>query len=439
MNARPARIVPLAYAVMIALGALALMLPQATADGRSPPFLVALFTSTSAITVTGLAVVDTAAYWSPFGHAIIFALFQIGGFGVMSGAALLAILVARRLNLSAQLMVQREARGIAMGDIAGVLRLTLASVVVVQLLIAMALSFRFAGEGRSLGYTLWLGLFHAGAAMTNAGFSIVEGGGTVFVRDPLALGLLATATIVGGLGMPILHDLRRHRGAASRYTLHSKLTLVGGASLLFLGFVATLAFEWGNPGTLGALETPHRFVNALYHSVASRSSGLNSFDTGAISQDTMLVTYALMFVGGGSVSMAGGIKVSTLMVIVATIWAEARGDRDVTLFRRRISPGMLREALTIAAMAVLVVGAASLAIRSLAPQPLRHLVFEVISAFGNVGLSMGVTGDLPPAAQTLLVALMFLGRAGMLTVAVGLALRSRQAAYRYPEERLIIG
>ena len=439
MGSSYARLVPAAFMIIIGIGTGLLMLPLARTDGIGAPFLTALFTATSATTVTGLTVVDTAIYWTGFGQAVIFALCQIGGFGIMSGTTLLMLMVSRKHSVSAQLMVQVEARGIALGDVKLVLFFALRIMLVVQLLVGLFLSLRFLSYDMPAMDAFWHGYFHAGSALTNGGFTSLAGGLTPYMQDPSVILTCAIAVVLGGLGLPVLHDITRHRSRHVAYSLHTKLTLTAAALLLPLGFAATLLWEWDNAATLGPLPWLHKVTNALFHSVMTRSGGLNTFDTAAITQDTMLVTYGLMFIGGGSASMAGGIKATTFLVIVLAVWFEVRGTADVAMFKRRISSGVLREALTIFALAFATVATSTLLMRSLTDLPLRHLVFDIISAFANCGLSMGITGSLPASGQCLLIGLMFMGRVGIITVAVGLAMRSSRIQYRYPEERPVIG
>ena len=436
----PARLVPLAFLVAIAIGTALLMLPPARAGAGAAPPLVALFTATSAICVTGLVVVDTATYWSGFGQAVILALFQLGGFGIMSGATLLGLLVSRRLRLSTRLLAQAETRGLALGDVVEVLKLVLGVTVAVQALLAAWLVVRLRlGHGEAWDAALWHGVFHAVAAFTNSGFSTYPGGAVAFAGDGLVLLPMMIGVVVGGIGMPVLHDLRRERRRAGRWSLHTKITLLGTAILLPAGMAATLVFEWDNPATLGAFGAGARVLHAAFHSVMARSGGFNAVDIGAMHDETLVVTYALMLIGGGSAGTAGGIKVGTAVVVGLILWAEIRGERDAVAFGRRMPPEVQRQAVAVALMAVAMVGLATLAILSVSALRLRDALFEVISAFATVGLSTGVTAELPPAAQLLAVALMFMGRVGPVALATALALRGRQVPYRYPEERPIVG
>lgn len=436
----PARSVPLAFVAVILVGTLVLMMPQARAGGDGAPFITALFTATSAVCVTGLVVVDTATYWSGLGQAAILLLFQIGGFGIMSGATLLGLLVTRRLRLSTRLAAQAETRGLALGDVADVLKLVLVVTALVQAAIAAGLALRLhLAYGEPWAQALWNGAFHAVSAFNNAGFTTYPAGMAHFAGDALVLLPIMLGVVLGGIGMPVLHDLRQERCRAARWSLHTKLTLLGTAMLLLAGFLATLVYEWHNPATLGAFDPLARVVNAGFHSVMARSGGFNTVDLGRMHDETLAATYGLMLIGGGSAGTAGGIKVGTVAVLGLLIWAEVRGERDAMAFGRRVSTEVQRQAMTITLMAVAVVGAATLLLQSLTDLPLRDAVFETISAFATVGLSTGVTPTLPPTAQMLLVLLMFTGRVGIVTLATALALRHHQTLYRYPEERPIVG
>jgi trk system potassium uptake protein TrkH len=436
----PARLVPLTFLLAIALGTGLLMLPVARAGEGGAPFLTALFTATSAVCVTGLIVQDTPAYWSGLGQGIILALFQVGGLGIMSGATLLGLLVARRLRLSTRLVAQAETRSLALGDVAGVLWLVLRVTVGVELVTAAVLALRLRHAYREpWDEAIWNGLFLAVSAFSNAGFSTYPDSLVSFARDPLVLGPVMVAVILGGIGFPVLHDMRRNPLQAARWSLHTKITLLGTGLLLPGGMAVVLAYEWGNPATLGPFGPAGKLLGAAFHSVMTRSGGFNAHDVGEMRPETLAVSYVLMMIGGGSAGTAGGIKVTTFLVLGFVVWAEIRGESDVTSFGRRISRDVQRQALTVALLAVGFVGTATLALLSISDLALDDALFETVSAFATVGLSTGVTAELPPAGQTLLIALMFLGRVGTITVATGLALRSRRTPYRYPEERPIVG
>ncbi len=436
----PARLVPIAFVIFILVGTGLLMLPISRADNQSAPFLTALFTATAAVCVTGLTVQDTATYWSAFGHVVLLLLFQVGGFGIMSGATLLGLLVTRRLRLSTRLVAQAETRGLALGDVMAVLKLVLGVTLAVQAAIALVLAVRLhVTYGEPWADAAWHAVFQAASAFNNAGFSTYSDGMVRFALDPVVLVPVMLGVVLGGIGMPVLHDLRQGWRRPSRWSLHSKITILGSLGLLLLGMAATLAYEWSNPATFGPLDPAVRVLHAAFHSVMARSGGFNAVDVGQMRAETLSITYGLMLIGGGSAGTAGGIKVGTFVIVLLIILAEIRGEPDSVAFGRRVSSEVQRQAVTVVLLAVAMVGTGALALMSLTQLPLRDALFETISAFATVGLSTGVTPGLPPSGQMLIIVLMFVGRVGTITVATALALRSRQNPYRYPEERPIVG
>lgn len=436
----PARLVPLAFLLAILLGTCLLMLPVSRAGPGTTPFLTALFTSTSAVCVTGLIVEDTPAYWSGFGQGVILVLFQIGGFGIMTGATLLGLLVSRRLRLSNRVLAQAETRSIALGDVAGLLRLILLVTVSVEAVVAVILTMRLHyAYQEPWPSAIWNGLFHAISAFNNAGFSTYSDNVMRFVADPVVIVAITAAVMLGGLGFPVLYELRRTPRQPARWSVHTKITLLGTAVLFIGGWAAVLGFEGSNPATLGPLDLTGKLLGSMFHSAMTRTAGFNSVDIGKMQTETLAVSYALMLIGGGSAGTAGGIKVTTFLLLGFVVLAEVRGEPDTTAFRRRISSEVQRQALSIVLLAVGVVAVATLVLLSLTDLDLRDVMFEVISAFATVGLSTGITASLPPSGQVVLILLMFCGRVGTVTVGTAFALRHRQRPYRYPEERPIVG
>ncbi len=436
----PARLVPLAFFVAILLGTALLMLPPARAGPGGAPFLTALFTATSAICVTGLIVVDTPTYWSGLGQAIILALIQVGGFGIMTGATMLGLLVTRRLRLNYRLLAQAETRTFTLGDVTSVLRLILVATLAVELLVAAVLAARFLTHyGQPLPEALWNGLFHSVSAFNNAGFARFSDNVMRFALDPLILVPLMVAVVLGGLGFPVLYELRRELWTPGKWSLHTKITLVGTAILLVAGVAFVLAFEWRNPGTIGPMDPGGKFLSALFHSVVTRTAGFNSLDISQLRPETLLVSDALMMIGGGSAGTAGGIKVSTFLILGLIVWAEVRNEPDAAAFGRRLSSEVQRQALTVVLLAIGIVAAGTLVLLSVSRFQLSEVLFEAVSAFATVGLSTGITAQFSPIGQFTLILLMFIGRVGTITVATALALRPSQRPYRYPQERPIVG
>lgn len=322
----PSRAVTLGFLFTIVAGTLLLRLPLSQAKGEAAPWLTAFFTATSGVCVTGLVVVDTGTYWSSFGQWVILALFQIGGFGMMTAATLLGLMVNRSLPLRAKLITQVETHSLRLGDIASVTRLVVVVTVVTELGTALWLTVRLhSGYNLRWGEAAWSGLFHSVSAFNNAGFSIHPDSLMRYSADALMLVPVMVAIVAGGIGFPVLYDLREKIRGARHLSLHTKLTLLATGMLLLAGFMGLLLFEWANPKTLGAMPIPEKILSAAFASVSARTAGFNSMDIGVMSRDSWALHYFLMFVGGGSAGTAGGIKIGTIAILALLVIAEIRG------------------------------------------------------------------------------------------------------------------
>ncbi|WP_436891865.1 TrkH family potassium uptake protein [Nocardiopsis dassonvillei] len=431
-----------AFAALILVGTVLLSLPAAD-HGHATPFLTSLFTATSAASVTGLVVVDTADHWSPFGEAVILVLIQVGGFGVMALATVLSLVVSRRVGLRMAVTAGAETKTLSLGEVRrlvlGVLWVTL----VFEGALAVLLTLRWwAAYDLSFTAALHTGVFHSVSAFNNAGFSLYSDSLMGYATDPWITVPVALGVIAGGLGFPVWVELwrfTRRSGERRHWTLHAKFTLGMTAALLVIGFAAFLALEWTNPATMGPLGVGEKALTAFFQSVMPRTAGFNSLDFGAMQTQTLLVTDMLMFVGGGSAGTAGGIKVTTFAVLILVAYANVRGEPTVHAAGRRLSEGTASQATTVAMLALGLVLGATLVLMTVSPFTLDRLLFEATSAFGTVGLSTGITADLPPAGQAVLVFLMFAGRIGPITLASALALRRHGRLYEFPQERPIVG
>ncbi len=436
----PAQFVVVAFAAAVALGALLLALPVARSGGGSAPLLVALFTATSAVCVTGLVVVDTPSYWSAFGELVILLLIQVGGFGIMTLASLLALLVSRRLGLSTRLTAQAETRTLGLGDVRRVLRGVALASILFEGTGALLLFLRlWTSYEESVGQAAYHGVFHSVSAFNNAGFALYSGNLIAFVGDPVVCLTIAVSVIAGGLGFPVLFELRRAPTKPRLWSLHTKITVGATIVLLVGGTLMITAIEWGNPATLGSLSVPGKLLAGFFQGVMPRTAGYNSVDYAQMDDATWLVTNVLMFIGGAPASTAGGIKVTTFALLGFVILAEARGAQAVNVAGRRLPVSVQREAVSVALLGVAAVVVPSFVLLLVTDFALDRVLFEAASAFGTVGLSTGITADLPPAGQLVLVAVMFMGRLGPVTLAAALALRRRPVLYRLPEERPIVG
>jgi trk system potassium uptake protein TrkH len=434
----PSQALVAAFAAAIALGTVLLLLPIASHEGTG--MVTALFTATSAVCVTGLVTVDTATHWTTFGQIVILVLIQIGGFGIMTMASLLGLVVSRRMGLRSRLTVAAETKTLGIGEVRLVLRGVLKATALVEAVCGLLLTLRFYfGYGEPAGRATWLGLFHAVSAFNNAGFALYPDNLVRFVVDPWVCVPIALAVIIGGLGFPVLFELRRNPHRPRNWSLHTKLTISMTVLLLVSGAAFITLNEWNNPATLGQLDPGGRMLAGSFQAVMPRTAGFNSLYIGQMKQSTWLGTIVLMFIGGGSASTAGGIKVTTFVVLLFAILAEVRGESAVNAFDRQITARVQRQALTIALLSVAAVVSSTLLVIEMTQYPLSEALFEVTSAFATVGLSTGLTPSLPESAALLLVFLMFLGRLGPITLVTALAIRDRERLYHLPEGRPIIG
>ncbi|WP_342767958.1 TrkH family potassium uptake protein [Cryobacterium soli] len=428
------------FALTVLIGAGLLSLPVAKAGPGGASFAEAIFTATSAVCVTGLTVVDTATYWTPFGQVVILLLIQVGGFGVMTFASVIGLAVVRRLSLRSRVTAASEVRSVGLEDVKGLVLGVVTISLVIETIVAILLSLRFLiGYGETVGRSVWLGVFHAVSSFNNAGFALFTDNLMGYAVDPFICLPIAAAVILGGLGFPVIVQLRKHFRSPRQWTMNTRIVLAGTVTLLVAGTVYITAVEWSNPATLGPLDWPAKVLVGFFQSVQTRTAGFNSIDVGAMDSASLLGMDVLMFIGGGPAGTAGGIKVTTFAVLYFILVAEIRGDGVVNVFGKRLSRAVHRQAITLVLLAVFVVTASTAALMLITDIGLDALLFETISAFGTVGMSTGITAGLPPAGQAILILLMFIGRLGPITFASALALRERPPAYEFPKERPIIG
>jgi len=440
----PAQFLAVTFVGLIAMGALILWLPMAAKTGHSIGFIDAVFTSTSAVCVTGLIVKDTPVDFSGFGQLVILLLIQAGGLGYMTLSTTIAVAFGRKLSLQERVTLQEALNVDTRHDLIRFALLVFKTTIVLELVGAAILTLRWAGEV-GLARAAWLGIFHAVSAFNNAGFSLFSDNLASFRGDVTVNLVVTTLIIAGGMGFLTLRELAAGNGWR-KLTVHTKLVLLITGFLLASGALAFLFFEWKNEKTLGPLPVGTKILAAYFHSVSTRTAGFNTIDVGALTGPSVFVTLALMFVGASPGGTGGGVKTTTFGVTVLALWATVRGDREPVLFKRRIGLEMVSKAFFICLMAFLVLNATAMLLLMVEGHALVPSLFETTSAFGTAGLSMGspgsplsLSGHFSAAGKLLMVAMMFVGRVGPLTVAVALAARRDRARLRYPEGRVMIG
>lgn len=436
----PAQAIATGFGAAIAVGTLLLMLPISSAKGAWTGFVDALFTSTSAVCVTGLITVDTATHWSGFGKVVILLLIQLGGLGIMLFASLIGLALARKLSVRSRVIAGTETKTTSSGDVKRVATGILLTTLTIEAVVAFLLFVRFlTAYEYDPGKAAWHAVFHSVSSFNNAGFALYTDSLMGFVSDPWICLPVCAAIILGGLGFPVLRQLRREFRRPLHWTMNTRIVLWATVALLVLGTAYVLVMEWDNPATLGGLDPASRVLAGFFHSVQARTAGFNSLDVAQMHDETWLGTDVLMFIGGGPAGTAGGIKVTTFAVLFFIMLTELRGGTAVNVFGKRLSRAVHREAITVVLVAIGATMAGVIAILAITDLDLDRVLFEVVSAFGTVGMSTGITADLPAAGQLILVTLMFLGRIGPLTLGSALALRERATAYELPKERPAIG
>lgn len=438
----PARLALAVFALVVLVFSGLLSLPQATASGQRAPYADALFTAASAVCVTGLTTVDTPTYWSGLGQVIIMVAIKVGGLGILTLASLLGLAVSRRLGLRQRIIAASETKALRLGEVGSLLRAIIVASTTVELSIAVLLLPSFVAEGEGWGPALYHSLFYGISSFNNAGFSLHEGSLQAWAGDPFVLAPIGIGVFLGGLGFPVLLTIARdwrRRGRVRRWNLHTRLTLTTTLIVLVFSVLVFGALEWTNPATMGHMDLGRKVLTSMFHGLMPRSAGFSTVDVSHMNEGTWLLQDVMMFIGGGSASTAGGIKVTTFAVLVLAAVAEARGDQDVEAFGRRIPPATLRLAVTVLLAGVTLVVTASLLLLAVTDRSLDVVLFEVTSAFATCGLSTGLSAELPDSGKYVLTALMFAGRTGTITLAAALALRDRRRVIRLPEERPIVG
>jgi trk system potassium uptake protein len=448
----PARFAITIFGTLVLTFTLLLSLPIATATGARAPFVDALFTAVSVICVTGLSTVDMATFWSPFGHVVIFVGVEVGGVGVLTLASILGLVISRRLGLRQKLLAAgdanplrirkgpiSESQAVRLGDTGSLLVTVAVSVLAIEAVIALALFPRLLLAGYDLWSATWQSVYISAMAFTNTGFLPLESGLDNFAGDPWFLVALMVAVVLGSVGFPVIFVLARNLRRPLRWSLHAKITLLTTGLLLVLGALAYFVLEFANPATFRDLDVGQRVLQSFFISTMSRSGGFATIDISQLNGSSLLVTDMLMFIGGGSASTAGGIKVTTLAVLFLAAFAEARGNDEMEAYDRRIPADVLRLAVSVVLWGATTVAAACIILLQLTNSRLDYILFDVISAFATCGLSTGFTANTSDAAQYVLAATMFLGRLGTVTIAAALAASQRRQLFRRAEERPIVG
>ena len=437
------KIIAIAFAAIIFLGACLLNLPAASRSGESSGFLTALFTATSATCVTGLVVQDTWLQWSGFGQCVILLLIQVGGLGFMSAATLLVFLLRKRIGLKQRLVM---AQALSISDMDGIVRLqktVLVGSFLVEGIGALILFARFLPE-YGLGNALRWSVFHSVSAFCNAGFDIFgvlqpDAGLILFQSDPVVLLTLCCLIVIGGLGFLVWQEVQQKR-SFRRLSVYARLVLLTTFALIVGGWIILCLLEWNNPRTLGPMSVGDKLLNGLFQSVTLRTAGFASIDQAGLTEGGKAVSIVWMLIGGSSGSTAGGLKTVSFVVLILFMAARARGRESVCVFRRTIPQGQVLDAMTIGIILIFLAIFGGIFISSTSDVSVTDGVFEAVSALATVGLTAGATRVMSVPAKLLIILYMYFGRVGVLTISLGFLAGNRaEERYRYAETKLLIG
>lgn len=432
----PPQVLVGSFLALILIGTLLLSSPWSAAGG-SPGLLTALFTSTSAVCVTGLVVQDTATYWTAFGQVVIMLLIQIGGLGIMSFATFYALLFGKKIPFRQRLIMQQSINRSNTGGIVKIFRHLLFFTFTVELLAALLLALHWRPV-YGIKTALWMGLFHAISAFNNAGFDLfgnlssLTGLATDYTVNLIIIALI----IAGGLGFVVVDELYAFR-SRRRLSLHTKIVLITTALLILVPAILIFIAEYQHG--LKDLPLSGKLLAAFFQAVTPRTAGFNTLNLNSLLMSTQFLIIILMFIGGSPGSTAGGIKTSTFWIVCAAIVSQIRGKKDVEVFHRRIAYQDVLRAMTIIALSGFFVMAMVLLLSFTVNAEFKQVMFEVVSAFSTVGLSLGLTAEMGTAGRLLIILTMLVGRLGPLTVALAFAYREKQPLVRYPEEKVMLG
>lgn len=433
----PPRVLALGFASLIFIGAILLNLPMATQSGESIGFINALFTSASCICVTGLSVVNTKEFWSLTGHIIIIILIQIGGLGFMTMTTIGALIIGKKITLKERLVIKEQLNQETMTGLVRLTKYVVLSTFAIEFLGALALSTRFIPiYGRLKG--IWFSVFHSISAFCNAGFDLTGDSVAPFIGDFVINLTLSSLIILGGLGFSVYIDISKKK-RFKRLHLHSKLVLTITGLLLIVGMFGFLLTEFNNPMTLKALSFSEKLTASFFQSVAPRTAGFYSINTSGLYETTTFFMIILMFIGGSPGSTGGGIKTTTFGVLILATISVIKGEKDVVVYRKRISNNIINRSLAIATIGIALIIVVSFILTVTENAVFLDILFETTSAFATVGLTRGITPNLTNIGKIIIILTMYAGRVGPLTMAFAFAKGSKGKGYKYSDGNIMVG
>lgn len=434
------QVLALGFFIVIFIGAILLTLPISSESGESTNFLDALFTSTSAVCVTGLVTLDTGTYWNEFGQVVIMLLIEIGGLGFMSFATFIAVLLGKKITLRDRLLMQEAMNTFNIQGLVKMVKYVLSFTFAVQFFGALLLSTQFIPKF-GIGKGIYFSIFHSISAFCNAGFDLFGGFSSVtsYSSNAVVLITISSLIIIGGLGFTVWMELYNYRGI-KKLSVHSKVVLLITTVLIIGGTILMYLFEMHNPETMGKMGVGDKILNSYFASVSPRTAGFNSVSTDGMTNAGKFLTIILMFIGGSPGSTAGGLKTATFGVIILTVISVIRGREDTQVFGRRFSKDLVYKSFALLMIGMFLVIGVTLILSITDPnESFINLMYEATSAFGTVGLTTGVTQRLSTAGKIIIIITMYCGRVGPMTVALAFLRNKKKQTHKYPEGKILIG
>lgn len=442
----PTKLLVLSFVVLILTGAVLLSMPFSSRSGEWTPFIDSLFTATSATCITGLVVYDTYTYWSTAGQIIILALIQVGALGIITLATFFTILLRKKVGIKGRILAQESINFFSYFDVLKIIKKIVAVTFIFELIGALLLSSRFVPKFGAIGF--YMGIFNSISAFCNAGFDITSAAVkgeylsmTPFNNDSVIIYTLSVLIIIGGLGFSVWRDLYEYK-RNKQLMFHTKLVLAISVFLLVSGALFFFANEYSNPKTMGNMSLFEKINASIFQSTAARTAGYNSINLSDMKEMSKVFTVFLMFVGAAPGSTGGGIKVTTFGVLIMAIISQVRGSDSIVLFKNRINQQTVNKALSIAGLSMMLVTViATVIVTFQSSFSFLDILYETVSAFGTVGLSLGATPLLNNFSKALIILTMFLGRVGPLSFAIALTLKQsrRTSDMVYPEAKILVG
>lgn len=463
---RPVRLLSLGYLITIMLGTFLLMLPIATKDGQASTniwenLVDCLFTATSATCVTGLIPFDTFTHWTMFGQIVILCLIQIGGLGFMTIITLVFMLLRRNLSLYNRTIMMQSAGSYNISEVTKLIKRIIIGTIIFESVGAIILFLAFwLGDGREVGESIYYGIFHSISAFCNAGFDIIgsssPGGSLVdYQSNPVVLITIMALIVIGGSGFIVWSDLIDSKFKFRKLQMHSKIVLVATSILIVLPAILFFVFEFtsfGNEGHYKDLPLFDKILNSFFLSISPRTAGFASLDLTELTPSGQLLTIILMFIGGNSGSTAGGVKVTTFVVVIANLIASARGNDKVVMFKRKVPTTVVKQSGALFVVYLIMILLATMAICSFEPELMKNatgqvvpifsfqnVLFEVVSAIGTVGLSLGVSAYASIGTQLILTFLMYTGRLGALALFSVFVNKKNEYLLEEPKGKIMVG